>query len=437
MAINFDALNQVYNHYMTSYAPRSSTFDTHKKSELRGVYNSIVKINKQSPWYLLNNNDEAKTYAISLKENARGLHNTIMSLGAMDEDALLNKKAAYSSNDAIASASYIADDDAAAFAPELDIAVKALASSQVNMGDFLDSDSYVGLKPDTYSMDVSIRGLSYEFQFNVGASDTNSDLQNRLARLINGANIGMEAEVISDDEGHSSLKLSGTATGENEDGSPTFTITDDNTSKSNGVVSYLGVDEIMRYPSNAIFTVDGNERSAYSNHFTLDKTYEITLHGVSENEDDVAHIGLKTSHESLKENISTLIDGYNDFLTRATNGEDGGTKRNVLAAEMNRISAAYAQQLSYMGINRTETGSFEIDDEKLDKIAQSDDITEPMEDIKKFAGSLLRKTNEIALNPMSYVNRTIVAYKHPSPARNFPAPYSTSIYSGMLFNFRC
>ena len=50
MAYNTIALNNVYNYYMTTYAPRSSSrYDTHKKSELRNIYNTIVKINKESP----------------------------------------------------------------------------------------------------------------------------------------------------------------------------------------------------------------------------------------------------------------------------------------------------------------------------------------------------------------------------------------------------
>ena len=36
---SISGLNNVYNFYMTTYAPKSSTpYDSHKKSELRGVY---------------------------------------------------------------------------------------------------------------------------------------------------------------------------------------------------------------------------------------------------------------------------------------------------------------------------------------------------------------------------------------------------------------
>ena len=48
-------ISTVYNHFLTTYAPTgtNSKYDTHKKSELRGLYNSIVKMNKEAPLFLL------------------------------------------------------------------------------------------------------------------------------------------------------------------------------------------------------------------------------------------------------------------------------------------------------------------------------------------------------------------------------------------------
>ena len=101
-------LTNVYNFYLTSYAPNSSTpYDTHKKSELRNVYNSIVKMNKEAPLFILDTSKESQQFAVGIKENARELRNTIASLGGLDEDELLNKKVAYSSNEEIASAKYV------------------------------------------------------------------------------------------------------------------------------------------------------------------------------------------------------------------------------------------------------------------------------------------------------------------------------------------
>ena len=191
-------LTNVYNFYLTTYAPKSSTpYDSHKKSELRSVYNSIVKMNKESPLFILDTSKESQRFAVGMKENARELRNTIASLGGLDEEDLLNKKVAYSSNENIATASYIGSSKPEDDMPSYDVEVKRLASTQVNMGRFLADAEAIALSPDTYSFDVSIDDLNYEFQFSIKATDTNRDVQDRLARLINNANIGMTAQVIS------------------------------------------------------------------------------------------------------------------------------------------------------------------------------------------------------------------------------------------------
>ena len=52
-----------------------------------------------------------------------------------------------------------------------------------------------------------------------------------------------------------------------------------------------------------------------------------------------------------------------------------------------------------------------------------------------FTHSLVRKSDQISLDPMNYVNNIVVAYKN--PGKNFATPYITSAYSGMMFNSYC
>lgn len=86
-------MNTVYNNYLTAYASRQITkYDTHKKSELRSVYNSIVKLNKDTPWYLPTTSKDTQHYAVDLKENARELHNTIAQIGGLETDGLFRKR---------------------------------------------------------------------------------------------------------------------------------------------------------------------------------------------------------------------------------------------------------------------------------------------------------------------------------------------------------
>ena len=68
--------------------------------------------------------------------------------------------------------------------------VSQLATHQVNTGNFLQSNQKL-LKPGTYSFDLNINNLTYEFEFNVSEDENNGDVENKIARLINRSNIGL------------------------------------------------------------------------------------------------------------------------------------------------------------------------------------------------------------------------------------------------------
>lgn len=116
---------------------------------------------------------------------------------------------------------------------------------QVNTGSYL-PDEEIALAPDTYSFDVGINSLNYEFQFLINEGDTNRSVQERLARLISNAEIGLSAEVLEDGEGNSALRLSSKTTGLPSGRDAVFHVSDANTSKLARAVDYLGIGEITR-----------------------------------------------------------------------------------------------------------------------------------------------------------------------------------------------
>lgn len=427
------ALNTVYNHFMTTYAPNgtNSRYDTHKKSELRGVYNSIVKMNKESPLFLLDNSDEAKEFAVGIKEGSRELKNVISSL-SVDGDELLSKKSVSSSNPDVATASYIGEVGEEDSAPNINIEVKKLATTQQNTGNFLPPNE-MGLRPDTYSFDIRSRDLDYEFQFNINENDTNRSIEEKLARLVNKSNIGLEASVV-EENGRIALKLESVETGSNIEGKPLFVVSDDKTSKTTGAVDYFGLNQTTQENSNSLFLLNGEERSTYANQFTVEKTYELHLNGISK-EGEAASIGLKTDVESLTENVTHLIEGYNSFLNKAASYLDKQPQTGKLLGEMSNISNLYGNELEAIGVNIAEDGRMTLDKSLLTQTAQEEDAGERFKSMKSFARNILNKTNQISLNPMAYTEKTVVAYKN--PGKNFATPYITSNYSGMMFSSYC
>lgn len=429
--------DNIYNYYLTAYTPKNAgKYDAHKRSELRSLYNSMIKLNKESPLYMISNRRESAQFAVGLKENARGLHMELASLGGnLDSKDLLERKVAYSSNESLVTASYIGDASSGSYVPDLDIEVQALAANQVNLGNFLPNDSRIGLPPDTYSFDININDMNYEFQFTIRDGETNRNIQDRLGRLINNSHIGLKAEVIDGEEGTSSLRIESEATGLKPGKNKLFSVSDENTSKAAGMVSYLGLDYVSHNPSNAAFTINGEPREAYSNKFTLDKSYEIQLKGVSSEENSVATIGLKADYEALADNVAQLAGSYNSFLSAVDHFKISQNSSGKLKGEMSGITSLYKDNLSLIGLNVQEDGSIDVDRNKLSTAIHANDANDKFQVVKNFTQQIFRKTNQISLNPMKYVDKTVVAYKN--PGHNLPTPYVSSNYIGMLFNYYC
>lgn len=429
--------DNIYNYYLTAYTPKNAgKYDAHKRGELRSIYNSIIKLNKESPLYLLSNRREAGQFAVGLKENARELHMELASLGGnLDSQELLDRKVAYSSNEDLISARFIGDSADSDTVPTLNIEVQSLASTQVNLGNFLKDDAPVALPADTYSFDIGINDMNYEFQFGIRPGETNRNVLERLGRLITNSRIGLKAEVIDGEEGSSSLRIESEATGVKPGKSRIFSVSDDKTSKTSGMVSYLGLDYISRDASNASFTLNGEPKEAYSNKFTLDKSYEIELLGVSPAENAPVTVGLKADYESLADNVVQIAGSYNNFLRAVDQFKSSNSSSGKLKGEMAGIASLYKENLSGIGLNVQENGNIDVDRTALSRAIHSGDADDKFQVVKNFTQQIFRKTNQISLNPMQYVDKTVVAYKN--PGHNFANPYLSSNYIGMLFNYYC
>ena len=181
--------------------------------------------------------------------------------------------------------------------------------------------------------------------------------------------------------------------------------------------------------------INGEERSSSSNHFTVGKLFDVQIKAVSP-KDKPVHIGLKTDTESITDNINQLIGSYNSFIRSAASYLETQSRSRQLVREFSSIASRYGTSLENMGMHLQDDGILSVNDEKLQQAAASagNDLSS-FNVLKDFSSSLLRKSDQVSLNPMDYVDKKIVAYKN--PGHNFISPYTTSAYSGMMFNSYC
>ena len=153
-------------------------------------------------------------------------------------------------------------------------------------------------------------------------------------------------------------------------------------------------------------------------------------------EDQPTHVGLKTDTESITDNIIQLVGSYNEFIKTASSYLETQSRSKQLIHEFSSIASHYGTSLENMGMHLQEDGILSVNDEKLRQTAaESGNDLSGFNVLKEFSSSLLHKSDQVALNPMNYVDKKIVAYKN--PGHNFASPYITSAYSGMMFNSYC
>ena len=422
-------ISSVYSYYLSQYGNKSnSKYDSHTRTQLKNTYSKVVKINSQTPVYKLDLSTAAQKYAIDLKEHARALENITEDLSDGADGTMTFKKSAVSSNASAVNASYITDFGAASNDESFDINVKQLACSQLNTGNYLQPRSK-HIKPGEYSFDLSINDVIYEFQFKVANSETTNNIQNKIARLINRSNIGLTANIKEDSLGNTAINIESESTGINGTTPVIFSIKSDD-ANNQPLIDTLGLDRVTQYPANAIFDVDGDERSSMSNSITINKAYDVKLSKVTE---EPVTISLKADADSIVESLNELVAGYNNLIS-VTNDENNnhfqGTEK--LQNEIASIARSYKKQLADSGLSLNKDGTISADKEVIINADNKDALSHIYESLNSFKNSIKEKAEDIALNPMDYVNNKIIAYKN--PLRSFPDPYNLSAYTGMMFN---
>lgn len=425
-------IDSAYNYYLSTYGNTvRSRQDSHKKSELRNVYNSMVKANKEAPLYKIVQGASTTEFAIDMKENARNITNVIGSITGEsgDIEKTFDKKVAASSNEDIVTVDFVDDENSGSAPDGFEMQVKSLAKPQVNLGHFLDNEGHM-FKEGSYSFDLDTDTNSFEFQFNVNAGDTNDDIIHKIARLVNTAKVGVSAAIVHDGN-RSALQLTSTKTGLAENEEYLFKIS---SGTSYGEIKALGIDTVTQEASNSRFTLNGHEHSSLTNNFTINNTFEVSLNS-DINPNEKVQISFKANTEAIQDNLQNMVDTYNGMVAVGEKYADQKGTGN-LYREITNLAYKQEEDLLSVGFFMEDNGKITVDKEELENaISDPERSDKTFQILNNFKDSLNAFAKRTSINPMNYVNKLVVAYKN--PGKSFAAPYANSAYTGMLLDGYC
>jgi len=426
-----------YAYYLSTYGQnRPTRYDSHKKSDLRKIYNAIVKTNREAPLYKLSGEDEVAKYAIDIKENAKAIQNVVASLSDSygDFSDSFRRKVAISSDEETVGVKYVGNGSESEELENFNIEVKQLSSPQINTGHFLKNDA-LSIIPGKYSFDLNVNYAAYEFQFNVNPGESNLDVMRKLAGLVNRSSLGISATIkhgtTEQGEPASALNLTSRQMGRSSE-EPIFTIKPGPTSESMQFLEQLGIENITKQAENSRFLINGEELESLSNSFTINETFELSLNKVSP-EGQAAEISFKTDVDAVADNVMSLVNAFNGILKIAESSSAEATgDTNKLFNEMSSVSRSRRESLGEIGLDVADNGTITLNKEKLEIAIQPDQAYKTFARLSAFKNAIGAKADAVAINPMNYVNKVVVNYKNPS--KTFTAPYFSSVYSGMMLD---
>ena len=273
--------------------------------------------------------------------------------------------------------------------------------------------------------------MQHEFQYSINSDETNLDVLNKLASLINTSNIGISAQILSDNKGSSALSLTSSQTGLAENETELFSISPDSSAGSTEIMEQLGIDRITKAAQNSSFTLNGSDHTSLTNTFSINQMFELTLKKPTSG--PAVNIGFKADADAIADNIQTLVDSYNSILSIANSyAHTSASAGNKLQAELLSVSGASRSDLQNIGLLTDDSGAISIDKEKLRTAVSPERDQDTFETLSQFRDAIGKEAEHIAINPMNYVNKIIISYKN--PGHNFATPYITSIYSGMMMD---
>lgn len=428
-------LLSVYNHLMQGLVMmRPNRYDTHKKSELQNVYRDIMRLTSEQPLYKVTFDESAQEYTLGIKDAALSLSSMIKELNTDDTSSVFQNRILVSDQPEVVDVSVLEGSSLPDKELPLSVEVSSLSSPQENHGRFVPSGESA-LVSGQYNFTIGIEENMYSFQFNVTAGSSNLELQKKLADFINKTSIGLRTRIVREREtGNSRLDLIAITSG-SSDGIASFRPADVRfpTDASHGIITHFGLDNIAKAPENTRFIVNGNKKEVRGNSYLFNNALILSIKNVTETP---VSIGKMADQEPILDKLHSFIDKYNSIFDFVKQQQPDNHRAKKLLYELGATMRQFSTDLNTCGLTVSKDGLLFANEKKMYTAAGNGSVERLFSEDSKFSSTLVKKLSDIALNPLDYLNKTVVTYPNVT-AKKTLNPYVSSIYCGLLYNNYC
>lgn len=412
--------SNIYNLLGSSHIPVKRN-RTHKASELKAVYNSMARYNRQSPRYILSLSQAKQSQIIGIKEAAMTLREIADSLSKRDSE-IYEKSLIVSSDESYVTGA-LKPGSHDSLPDELTVQVDSLATGQINTGLYLYSDR-LSIRPGTYNLDIATIAGSYKTNFTISSGDNNLDIEQRIQQCINNAHIGLKCSLVTQGD-KCSIRIASTESGSpaTEDGL-FFSFEGDPQ-----MIDILGLNNVTTFPANSQFRINGELLSSSSNHISINQSIELDFHKAGSTE---ISLTLTPDTADCLSRIEEFANAYNSLLDiwQANSSPELGCRN--LFTDISVIALHHRQGLEEAGLNVDDNGRLSYDTTTVKSRIEDGSLFRLFLNDSSLTTDIHQSTERLTIDPIAYVNKLIVTY--PDAAKKPGSVYNKALYSGLLYN---
>ena len=421
----------VYNNLLSTFDSKYTTKYVNDSHELRSVVKRIRTQTQKSPVYLVNFTNAKQEYVLGVKEASMKINESLKTLADDSPDGVFSKKKARSSDSDQIGAELLSSDQSR-IPSAFTIRVKQMANSQINQGtEYYETGK--GLQAGSYQFRITVNDVGYDFQYNIRRDANHREVIQGLSEFITKDKIGIKAEPYTTGTGKVGMRLESTMVG-SPDGRESFTLQDRTVDEAGrGIVGYYGLNKVVVKPKNAIFDLNGVEKTSMNNEFTLGRVVKVSLHHTSDKE---AMVDYHPDSDAIIEGIQGFVSSYNELIEHniVFVNKTGTTPK--LLHELKGLTNPFRNELESCGFTFDQDGYMDLDLSLAAQAIEAGDMQKIFQMDAAMTGRLYMKADAVKINPMEYVDKKVVSYPNfTKPPRGYS--YITSLYSGLLFNSYC
>jgi flagellar hook-associated protein 2 len=411
---------------------REVMYPAHKRSELKRIYNNIVDLSRRSPFYKINLSKDNQDYTFGIKETAIELKTKLSVMEDPDASGFASQSILVS-DESVLSAKLLKG-DTEGLPENITFQVTSLASVQINAGKELLLVSK-GLPSGEYEFNAKIMDQNYTLKYVHENRVENSEALRKMTEFINMAIPGVNAtEERGNTADYGKIVIISEQSGKS--GEPAFEFSDMDDHYGMGVVEYFGLNRVEKPSSTSEFMINDISRKTSTNTFNLEGKLRITLNGTSE---EPVSLKIVPDSEKILFSLEGVLKTYNRLVRIAQNRTQDFKEHfraSKLISEMKGLEKIYSEELEACGIISDENGYLTINDSLAVQAAIDGGMESLFTRENGFIARLKDKAEQITINPMEYLEKTIVTYPN-REMKTFSNPYVTSMYSGLFFSSYC